>query len=113
MRSQGLDFFLVSHTKLLLLIDDEQAKVFILDFLTEQSMCPNNDVNLTVLHLSNSFFFFLSRFKTIDVVNSNREVFKPVTKSFIMLESKNSGRHQNSYLFSITNGFKCGPDADF
>ena len=69
-------------------------------------MRSNQHIHFPRFHLIQCGLLFLGRFKSIDIIHSNREARKSLRKRTIMLLGQNGCWHQNRDLLAIANGFK-------
>ena len=71
-------------------------------------MRSNQHIHFPRFHLIQCGLLFLGRFKSIDIIHSNREARKSLRKRTIMLLRQNGCWHQNRDLLTIANGFERG-----
>src|SRR5688572_22498018 len=101
------------NTKLLFFINHEQTEILKFHLFAKQSVGSDNDINFAFLQTLKNFFFLFGRFKTIYIINSNREILQPVLQRLVMLKSKNSCWNEYSSLLTIQAGLKCCADRYF
>src|SRR5690606_2920597 len=74
-RSESLALLLDLQPKLLRLINSHEPHVFELYILAYQTVCTDDDVNLTFFKLFQRIFYLLRGFETVDIINIDRQSF--------------------------------------
>ena len=94
------------NPKALLLINNNKTQIRKLNIFGEETVCSNNNINLSLFKFFQSFILLFFTTKTTKYININRIVIKSLCKISIMLLSKDCCWYQNSYLFMIFNRFE-------
>src|SRR4030095_3820434 len=111
--AQLFQSLLVDDTEAMLFIDDDQAQIFKLDILLEQTMSSDQDVHGTPRGLLEDFRDLLRGQETTDHFNAYRVIAKPLPKRLEMLLRQNRRRGQHGNLFAAFDGEKSRPHRHF
>ena len=107
------EFFLGSDAKFLFLVNNEETEVFETDFLVEQAVCADDDVNFSGFEVGKDLLFFLGRTEPIEVIYCESEGIEPILEGFVVLKGKNGSWDKYCHLFSGNNCLEGGADGDF
>ena len=95
------------HSKFLLLVDDQQAKILEYDIFVHDFMRTDQDVYFPSLDLSDDFLDFFGGAKSVDVFYFDREIFQSLGECMKMLHGQNRRRHEDSHLLAVVDSFEC------
>ncbi len=96
------------HAETLLLIDDEQAEVTELHVLREQSMRPDNDLDLASLEILERLFLFGLRSEAADHVDAHREGGKSIPERLLMLKGQDGCGREDGDLLAVHDRLERG-----
>src|SRR5262245_57914548 len=104
--AQLFQALLVDDTEAMLFINDNQAQIFKLHILLQQSMGSDQNVDVTAHGLLEDFRDLLRGQETADHFNAYRVIAKPLPKSLEMLLRQNRRRRQHGNLLAALDGKK-------
>ena len=87
-------------------VNNEQTKVFKLDFFSQKRMCPDHEVQLAFLQSFHYFFFLLSGAEPVDVIYTGAHGAQSFLETMTVLQRENSRRYQHSNLLTISDSFE-------
>ena len=70
----GFELVFDRHTELLLFVNDQQAEVFELNALSDERVCPDQNVDLSILQFLEGFGEFFAGLEAVDVVHGDRKI---------------------------------------
>ena len=88
----------MTHTKVLLFVDDQQTQIVKLGVLGEQSMSANNNIHKTCCHVFARFFCVLCTYKPRQGSDFNGKSAKAFRKTLVVLARQQSGRRNDCHL---------------
>ncbi len=97
------------HPEPLLFIHDQQTEIFIFHIFTEQTVCPDHDIDTALAQLLDRFPLLFCRPQSREHSHFNAEIPHPLYKGIIMLPSQYRCRNEHRHLFSVHNRLKSGP----
>ena len=96
--AQLLEALLVRHPEALLLVDDDQPQILEADVLREESVRPDQNVELPVARALEDVELLLARPEAAETVDADRELRHAVAEGHQVLLRENGGRHQHRHL---------------
>ena len=101
-----LNFFLLSNTEALLLIDNQQAEAGKIHIGLQQTVRTDKNINLTVGNLLQNSALLLRRTKAIQQANLYTEIAHALLEGNIMLLCQHCRRCQYSHLLTVKHSLK-------
>ena len=97
-RAQSFQAFFVAYTKVLLFVDNQQAKIIKLGVFRQQSMGPDDNINNASRHVLTGFFRTFCSNEARQRAHFDREPAKPFCKALVVLTRKQRRRRNDGHL---------------
>ena len=110
---QLLQPFLVLHTEVLLLVDDEEREVAEPDRLGEKCVGPDDDVDRAVGDPCLDRSELLGPHQTRGLADLHRQPGEARREGLVVLAGEQRRRHDDGHLFPGHGGDESGPECDF
>ena len=81
----GFELVLNGYSKLLLLINDKQTKVLELNTFSDERVCSDQNIDLSVLQFLEGFGELFARLESVDVVHSDGKITQPPSEASVVL----------------------------
>lgn len=108
-----VEFFFGCYFKFLFFVDDEQAKVFEVNFFIQNGVGIDDNINFFVFQLLENGIFFFSSLEVVDIIYCYFKFFQLFFESMVMLQGEDCCRNEYCYLFVIDYCFKGIVDSYF
>ena len=83
----------MSHTKTLLLINNEKSQILKFHILRKHSVGSDNNIHHAFFQIFDGFLLLFWAAETAKQIYSHREIFHPLGKGIIMLLRQDCGRY--------------------
>ncbi len=112
-RAQHLEPLLVHHAKPLLLVNNDQAKVFERDVVLQQPMRANHDVHRAARQVLDHLLLCPPRAETRKQLDADRVIGHSLAEGVVMLLRKDGCGHEHCRLFASQHGLECRANGHF
>ncbi len=104
-----LDFFLVSHAKTLLFVDNQQTEVLKLHIFGKHTVRPDHNIHIAFFQPFDRLFDLARCAEPGHHIHAHRKILHSLDKGIVMLLSQNRRRDEIHDLFFLLHGLKCCP----
>ena len=108
-----LNFFLMSHPKPLLLINNQKTQIFKRNVFRQNPVRPDQDVHDSPLQVLHCLFDLGASAKATHQIYPNWKILHALHKIVVMLLRQNRSRDQIGHLFALLDRFKRCTDGNF
>ena len=100
------DFFLMTDTKTLFLVNDQQSQILADHIFGKNTMGPDHNIHRSFSQTFNRCLLLLWCPETTEQFHIDWEILHTLCKCIVMLLCQNGGRHQINNLFILLHRFK-------
>lgn len=98
--SEFFEFFLVTHSELVFLIDHEESESCEADIIREESMSSHNDIDVPIFQVCKGFFLFFFATHSSQYSDTNPEGSQSLIEGLIVFICQDEKRRDEGYLGS-------------
>src|SRR4051794_8000429 len=103
----------MTHTKTLLFVNDQQAKILKFEVLRKQAMSADQDVDFARFHAFENDLLLFRRAETRNHLDVNWELFESLFECLVVLKAQDRGGRKHRDLASVLNSLEGGAHGDF